>query len=184
MLRRRQTKYLLTIYSILIGITAFSQESMIYTHTLTKKLAYYQIDFFQPLERWLQITDITSDEFMDYDAVLRDEEDLEIRLNIVEADKMFSQHPHVELIRVLSNISTNEEDADIKISQLNAEWVSEKYHADWGLYADFTPKMSFSMYPKGRLLCLYKEGRALVHYIILHNQEELDPFFEFPLTFY
>jgi len=174
---------LIIIQALLFSSVAYTQDNMVYTNALTKKLNFHQIDFFQPVERWLHITNITADEFMDYDAVLRDEQGLEIRLNIQEADKMYSQHPHVELIRMIANISTNNEEAEILISQLNAEWVIEKYQADWGLYADFTPKRSFSTYPKGRILCLYKEGRALVNYIVLHDEEELDPFFEFPLSF-
>lgn len=175
--------FLTIVVVILFYCIGDAQEDMIYTNALTKKLRFHQIDFFQPVERWLHITNITDDEFMDYDAVLRDEQGLEVRLNIQEADKMYSQHPHIELIRMIADISTNDDEADILVSQLNTEWVTEKYQADWGLYADFTPKRAFSNYPKGRILCLYKEGRALVNYIVLHDEEELDPFFEFPLSF-
>ncbi len=168
---------------VLTTAMLWSQEDMIYTKGFTHKLAHHQIDFFQPVERWLHITDVTSDEFMEYDAVLRDESGLEIRVNIQEADKMYSQHPHIEVMRMIADIATNEEQHDIMINQMNNDWVSERYQADWGLFVDFTPKASYSSYPNGRVLYLYKEGRALVSYIVLHNEEELDQHFEFPLAF-
>ena len=178
-------KYIAILIVLLSGLsTAKSQNNMIYTKSFTKKLAYHQIDFFQPVERWIHMTNISSDEFMDYDAVLRDEDGLEIRLSIQEANKMHSQHPHIELMRVIAHISTNNAESDIKISQMNHDWVKERYQADWGLFADFTPKLEYSDYPKGRLLCLFKEGQAMVNYIVLHDEDELDPYFEFPLSFY
>ncbi len=178
-------KYI-TIFIVVFSVLTIgsSQDNMIYTKSFTKKLAYHQIDFFQPVERWIHMTHIRSDDFMDYDAVLRDEEGLEIRLIIQEASKMYSQHPHIELMRAIAHISTNDTESDIKISQMNHDWVKERYQADWGLFADFTPKLEYSEYPKGRLLCLYKEGHAMVNYIVLYDEEELDPYFEFPLAFY
>lgn len=166
------------------GIEVGAQNNVVYTKSFTRKLAYHQIDFFQPVERWIHITNIKSDGYMNYDAVLRDEEGLEIRLNIQEANKTHSQHPHIELMRIISTISTNNQEAQIKISQMNQDWVKERYQADWGLFADFIPKVEYSEYPKGRLLCLFKEGQAMVNYIVLHDEEELDPYFEFPLAFY
>ena len=172
------------ILFISICMESEAQDDMIYNKSITKTLAYHQIDFFQPVERWIHITNIRSDEYMDYDAVLRDEEGLEIRLNIQEANKMLVDHPHIELMRIISTISTNDPENDIVIQQMNQEWVKERYEADWGLFADFTPKYNYSDYPKGRMLCLFKEGQAMVNYIVLHDEEELDPYFEFPLAFY
>jgi len=125
------------------GIEVGAQNNVVYTKSFTRKLAYHQIDFFQPVERWIHITNIKSDDYMNYDAVLRDEKGLEIRLNIQEANKTHSQHPHIELMRIISTISTNNQEAQIKISQMNQDWV-----------------------------------------IVLHDEEELDPYFEFPLAFY
>lgn len=174
----------LLISIILCGsLSLLAQEAITYTKSFTTKLQRNGIDFFQPVERWLHVANIKKDDYMKYDLVLQDEADLEVRVRIIEDSKLFSKHPHIEVMRMMATMATNDQDADILISQMDPEMVSEVYSADWGLFADFVPKIGFSTYPKGRVLCLYKEGRALVNYIILHDEDELGAHFEMPLVF-
>ena len=115
---------LLTFCGVLISQT---DSDIIYTRSFTNKLRHHQIDFFQPVERWLHISNLREDEYMSYDAVLHDESDLEIRIRILEDDKAYIKHPHIEVMRMLSSIATNNQETNIRISQINTEWVSENY---------------------------------------------------------
>lgn len=159
------------------------QDQMIYTQSFTNKLNHLQIDFFQPVERWMHISQMKQDEFMEYDAVFHDEHGLEVRIQFIEETKKYGQHPHIELARLVADISSNSQEHNILISQMTPEWVSQTYQADWGLFVDFVPKRSFSNYPNGRILCLYKEGRAIINYIVLYGDQELDQYFAMPLAF-
>lgn len=171
--------FLFSVSHSLIG----QSDDLIYTRSFTQKLLHFNIDFFQPIERWLHITPTTEDAYMNYDAVFHDEAELEVRVKFIDVKKAASYHPHIELTRLMADIATNDQNEDILIHQMNREWVNETYNADWGVFVDFAPKLSYSQYPKGRVLCLYKEERALIHYIILYGDEELDPYFEMPLNF-
>lgn len=159
-----------------------AQKELLFTQSFTNKVRHNNIDFYQPVERWFHVTNIRSDEYMDYDLVLRDNQNIEVRVRIIEESKIFSKHPHIEVIRMLATMATNDPATDIKVSLMNPEWVTEQYGADWGMFADFVPKKEFDRHPKGRVLCLYKEGRALVNYIVLY-EDDLDPYFEMPLAF-
>ncbi len=174
---------IISLLSLVSAVYGQVDDPMIYTRSFTNKLRQHRIDFYQPVERWLHIADTQEDEYMEYDAVLHDEAELEIRIRLIPDEKAYSRAPHIEVMRTIAHISTNDPEADIRVSQINHRWVVENYNADWALYADFKPKEAFSAYPKGRILCIYREGRALIQYIILHDEEELDPYFEMPLSF-
>lgn len=174
--------YILIISFLGIVSVTSSQEELIYTKSFTQKVAYHSIDFYQPVEQWFHVTNKYSDNYMDYDLVLNDRKNIEVRVRIIESSKVFAKHPHIEVMRMIATMATNDENTSIKISQMNPEWVAEQYGADWGLFADFVPKRDFDTHSKGRVLCIYKEGRALVNYIVLY-EDELDPYFEMPLAF-
>jgi hypothetical protein len=180
----KKLKTLLTLIVLsLNSILLIGQGAVTYTQSFTNKLRHHGIDFFQPVERWLHVTNIKEDEYMKYDVVLRDQDQLEVRVRIIEDNKKFIHHPHIEVMRMMATIATNDPTADILISQMGSDYVLEQYGADWGLFADFEPKEGFSRFSKGRVICLYKEGRALVNYIILHDDDELEAHFTMPLVF-
>ena len=163
-----------------LNIASFSQETLTFTRKFTKKLDKHGIEFYYPIERWLKLSDKRKDDFMTYDVVLHSPPDIEARIDIDKDHRRL--YPNIEIASLLAHISTNDEDALIEYTKYPNRRAKEEYGADLVLYADFTPKESFSDYPNGRALILYKEGEALIKYIILYEQY-LDPFFKLPLKF-
>lgn len=159
-----------------------AQDAFTFSRGFTKKLQRAEIEFYMPADQWLKLTQRKKDEFLKYDAVLESPGAYEMRVIMKAESRSRPIHPHVEMIAMINSISTNEEDANIRIAQFPQEHVKYQYGADWGIYSDFIPKMSFSTYAKGRVLCLYKEGMALATCIILYD-EKLDPYHLMPLRF-
>lgn len=156
------------------------QEDYLFTKKFSKTIKKHNLEFYLPVERWLKVSPTVEDEYLSYDMVLHSPPNVEVRM-IIDEDhpKLF---PNIEIVKAMTHISTNEHDAIIEITEYPSKRSQELYGADFVLYADFTPKTSFSSYPNGRLLCLYKEGNALVKYILLY-EGSLDPYFRMPLKF-
>jgi len=161
-------------------ITLVSQEDFLFTRSFDAKLEKYEIEFYHPTERWLKASPLIADDFLNYDLVLHSPPDIEIRIDIDEDH--YRLFPNVEIQRSLASIATNDEREYIEITQYSKRYARNHYGADLALYADFTPKRSFGSLPNGRLLCLYKEGNALIKIIILYDQD-LDPYFKMPMRF-
>lgn len=162
------------------GQTHSTAGDVIFSKKFTKTLERYDLDFYMPVERWLKLSSVQEDEFLKYDAVLHSPPDVEARIIIKpDSKQMF---PNVEIVKMIAHISTNDDDAVVEVTEYPSSRSNEYYGADFVLYADFVPKPSFTTYPRGRLLCMYKEGQALVQYIILYNGA-LDPYFKMPVRF-
>ena len=170
----------LAVLFIVPSSSITAQEELIFTRKFTKKLKRHQIEFFHPVERWLKLSDKTKDEFLTYDLILHSPPDVELRM-IIDRDhsRLF---PNVEIVRTMAHISSNADDALIEYTQYPKRQAWERYGADLVLYADFTPKRSYTTFPNGRVLVLYREGEALIKCIILYEQE-LDPYFKLPMRF-
>lgn len=173
-------KFIIAFFLITSCIQLQAQEEFVFTKQFSKKLKKHQIEFFYPVERWLKLSNKTKDEFMNYDLVLHSPPDIEMRLVIHRDHPRF--YPNVEITRTLAHISTNDENAFIEYTQYPRRQAWERYGADLVLYADFEPKASFTHYPNGRVLVLYKEGEAMIKCIILYKNE-LDPYFKLPMKF-
>lgn len=180
--RIRICTFLTTILILGIGTNTFisAQSSFVFTKSFDKKLRKYQLEFYEPVESWLKPTPLIKDDFMKYDIVFHNPPSTEIRIAIDKDHRRL--YPNVEITRILSHISSNSDDTFIELTQYPARMAKERYGADLVLYADFTPKYSFATHRNGRLLFLYKEGKALVKYIILY-EDDLDPFFKLPIRF-
>lgn len=175
---------LLSVILVMVCVISFtkvnSQDDFLYTKKFTKLLDRHNLEFYLPVERWMKITNLKKDDYLEYDAVFHSPPNVEVRLLIdKDAHHLF---PNIEIVKLIAHISTNEEDAMVEITEYPSGMSQERYGADFALYADFTPKASFTSYPYGRLLCLYKEGGSLVRYIILYD-DQLDPFFSLPIRF-
>ena len=174
---------ILLLFSVITCMTTtHGQEAFTFSKGFTKKLQRAGIEFYTPADQWLKLTSQKKDRFLKYDAVLESPGAFEMRVLIKNESRNRPIHPHVEMIAMINSISTNNEDANIRIAQFPEEHVRFQYHADWGIYSDFVPKTSFSTYTKGRVLSLYKEGQALATCIILYD-DELDPYHQMPLRF-
>lgn len=168
------------ILSMLCTTSILSQDDFIYSKKFTKTLERHNLEFYLPVERWMKISPIDEDEFLKYDAIFHSPPNVEARVVIKkDHNTMFA---NVEIVKMLAHISTNEDDAVIEITEYPSKRSQDQYGADFVLYADFIPKQSFSTMPRGRLLCLFKEGQSLVQYIILY-EGALDPYFKMPLRF-
>ena len=157
-----------------------AQESFVFTKKFSKKLDKHGIEFYSPVERWIKPVNKQKDSFLKYDMVLHSPPEIEVRIQIDKDHRRLI--PTVEIVRLLSHISTNDEDAFIEYTKYPKSYAMSNYGADLAIYADFIPKLSFSTSPRGRVLILYREGEAMVKYIILY-ESELDPYFKFPLRF-
>ena len=165
---------------ILLPSSLIGQDDFVYSKKFTKTLERHNLEFYLPVERWMKISPIDQDEFLKYDAIFHSPPNVEARIVIKkDHNTMFA---NVEIVKMLAHISTNKDDAVIEITEYPTKRSEDQYGADFVLYADFIPKQSFSTMPRGRLLCLFKEGQSLVQYIILY-EGSLDPYFKMPLRF-
>ncbi len=177
---KRSIIYLICSFFVMTVTEIRSQDDFLYTKKFTKLLERHNLEFYLPVERWMKLSTVQEDEYLRYDAVFHSPPNVEIRLIVdKDTDLLF---PNVEIVKLISHITTNEEDTFVEITEYPSKMSQERYGADFVLYADFQPKQTFTQYPYGRLLCLYKEGGSLVKYIILYD-DQLDPFFKLPIRF-
>jgi len=161
-------------------VSGQEEAPFLFTKRFSKTLEKHNLEFYLPVERWLKLSTVKTDDYLKYDAVLHSPPNVEVRIIIDQDDKHL--FPNVDIVKTLSHISTNDDDALVEVTEYPRQRSQDQYGADFVLYADFRPKESFSTYPNGRLLCLYKEGEALVKYIILY-EGAIDPYFKMPLRF-
>ena len=128
----------------------------------------------------MKATPLLEDEYAQYDLVLHSPPDIELRIDF-DADG-YALFPNVEVPRILASLSSNEEDEFIEYTIYPRSYAYSNYGADIALFADFTPKAGMTHHKNARLLCLYKEGYALVKLIILY-EDDLDPYFKMPMRF-
>jgi hypothetical protein len=178
---RAQLLMILIIFVLGHHLSAQAQEGqMILTKQFTSTLEKHELIWYTPVERWLKLTPMTSDQYLQYDVVVHSPPNVEARIIIKEDGPKL--YPNIEIVKMLAHISTNEEDTLIEVTEYPRRRSEDMYGADFVLYADFIPKSSFSNYPNGRLLCLYKEGQALVQYILLY-EGALETYFKMPIRF-
>ena len=171
---------LVLAFIILDASQIVSQDDIRFTNSFDLKLLIHDIDFFDPVERWLKITPMEDDEYLKYDAVFHSPPSIEMRIDIDPDHRRFV--PTVEIQRALSSIASNDENLTMEVTKFPRRYAKEKFQADLVVQADFIPKFSFSSFPFGRLIAVYKEGKALIKIIILY-EDQLDPYFNRPLSF-
>ena len=143
------------------------------------------VEFFYPIETKIKQKKLRTDDFLNYDLVLKSKNDFEIRYFMYPESESshISFHPHVEMTRTIATIATNDEDENIRMRTLSIEESIQRFNADWAIYADFVPKESFSRFRIGRLVSIYKEGRGYLNCIILYKKDNLDMFMGMPIRF-
>jgi len=139
-------KNTLAIYMMLVVLllnceVGYSQDDFLYTKKFTKLLERHDLEFYLPVERLMKISPVTEDDFLRYDGVFHSPPNVEVRLLIdKDTDRLF---PNIEIVKLISHITTNEEDAFVEITEYPSKMSQERYGADFVLYADFKPKESF-----------------------------------------
>ena len=143
------------------------------------------VEFFIPIEREVKTKKLLKDDFEKYDLVLKSGNQLELRyiLQPIDIQGFNLIPPHVELTRIMASLATNDEEEHILVRSFTPHEAQIYYGADWGLYADFIPKKTFSRFPKARIVSLYKEDKGLIMCIILYRSEDLEGFLGLPIKF-
>lgn len=171
------------LISLLLTVEIQGQSELTFTRSFTKKLKRSGIEFYHPVERWLKVSSRKYDTYLKHDIILHSPPNVEVRIKIIPAKKKKPPtHPQVYITTALASIASNNEKALIRIRPINSSRAMELYGADKAVVADFLPKEGYSNYPKGRMLSIYKEGQALINYIVLY-EGKLDPYFDLPLRF-
>jgi hypothetical protein len=161
---------------ILFYFVGFKIDAQItFTKGFTKLLKDSELEYFAPVEDWYHIM---PDEFLKYDLVIQNQDgDVEIRFVIKPyKEKVIDQYPHIEYIRMLLSIATNNETEVIRQLSMDKTEASKNYNADWAGLSHFVPKRKFSKMRYGCLISFYKENIARVYTVILYDREDLIPF--------
>ena len=143
------------------------------------ELAKSSLEINIPLENRYKDIKIKENNFRTYDLALwSKKEKLEIRYAIdsFETDTILNQIPHVECMKVISNVATNSDEAAISVHSMSNKELLEEFNADWGAVAYFQPKPEFGEYKHCKMLALFKEGKASAYVFFLFDEasEALD----------
>jgi hypothetical protein len=153
---------------ILFGVIAVhGQKEIVFTQKFTDLLDEYDLIYERPVEKWYRIQPFEN-RFSEYDLVLRTfEEDLEIRHIIRQHPP--EEPPQVHAPLLLNHMATNQEAEDILIAKLGSKEL-DGFQADWGMYADFTPKKAVTEFRFARLISIYRQGGPMVHTLLFQNE--------------
>ena len=177
-------KIFLSVIAFLICFSLSAQKPLL-SSNFQEKLDELGLEFYFPLEQKIKVKEEISDEFLNYDLILKSKNHFEIRYlldPITEAENGII-HPRVRLSSLVATMATNNQEEYILISEMGEMEARESFGAEWGVYADFIPKKSFSHLPFGRVVSLFHANKGLVNCVILHRSENLDGFLGMPLRF-
>lgn len=179
---RRLHRQSVQIYTILaltfcVADGVLAQVEIVHTRSFTKKLQRASLEYLETVEQWLHVVPLQRDDFMHYDLVLEDDRgEFEMRFRIRRINKQWRQVPqNVEIGRLAASISSNLDDAEIRMEFPDEDFLRSHFNADQGLFAHFQPKTSFSNKPYGTLVSLFAEDKAVVDVILLYRNETYVP---------
>ena len=162
-----------------------SQGELDLPDSFSEKADRMGIEFYYPIETRIKRKKNYQDDFLQYDLVLKSKKNFEIRYFLYPNDdpKYTEIHPNIEITRTIASIATNDETENIRMNPLSDKEALERFNADWGVYADFVPKESFSRFKIGRIVSVYREDRGFLNCIILYKKDNLDRFMGMPMKF-
>lgn len=135
------------------------------------KLAAAGLEFIEPLEARYKDIRVVRNDFLDYDFAMRSRrEGLEIRYYIDPVDREEAAVPHVEAVRLLMHLASNDERYIMSGVDVRALDLEEQFNADWGKVFFFTPKEAFSARRKCKMLALFREGYGMAFVFFLFNE--------------
>jgi len=177
---------LITSFTIILSSIVVGQPDLIHTKSFSKKLNKFKLYYYEATEGWLHPVPIRTKEYGKFDIALESSnQDIEIRYQFKDAShpQAISNHPQLDLYQYVANLATNNQSENIIISEIHPEVLDTVFNADWGLYADFTPKISLSpTRHKCRLLAIYKGNASLIYSMIFYN-DEIPDYFDLPISF-
>jgi hypothetical protein len=129
-----------------------------------------RLSFYYPLEGNYKAFLPKSQPYQKYDFAMRSrKEELELRFRIYPYDerKPTTTIPHVLAMRGANAPALNQEEYLISVLELDEEYLSERFNADWGTLHYFRPKPGFSDSIHCQMLTIYKEevGTAIVYFL-------------------
>lgn len=143
-----------------------------------------QLEFTWPLTGSFREYRRLSSDFQDTDFALWSRRaKTEIRFLVAPYDRTDRGQlplPHLAASRLVTHLTTNEEDAIISVHDLDPNWARGVLGADWAKMYYFPPKILFAPYRHCRLLALFREGvaTAYVFYLFDDPPAELDHWLE------
>jgi hypothetical protein len=81
-------------------------------------------------------------------------------------------HPHVNSVRLITQIASNEDETAISYVPLTEERTQELYGADWAKVFFFKPKIGLSLYSETKMIALYKEEVGMIFVFFLFNEAD------------
>ncbi len=161
--------FLLSIF--LCSQSSFAQLDL--PTTFVEKMEAATLEINVPLENRYKDIAIKKNDFQQYDlAIWSKKEKLEIRYSIEPflTDTPLNTIPHLQCMKVISNVATNDQDAVVSVHNMSQKELSEEFNADWGAVAYFQPKPEFGDYEHCKMLALFKEGKATAYVFFLFNK--------------
>jgi|GEM_PF-4027737 len=140
-----------------------AQSSAAYSVSFDKILTENNLKLEVPVERWLKLQPILSDEYLQYKLVIADS-DIEFRV-VIEKEPVPTIWPHLEYSRILTHIASNSLGGAYILSTLSGASA----HSDWHMSAEFEPKETFSIKSHGKVWSYFKEDHALITIIALYD---------------
>ena len=135
------------------------------------KLEAAGLEFIEPLEARYKDIRVVRNAFLDYDFAMRSRrEGLEIRYYIDPAGPGATAVPHVEAVRLLMHLASNEERYIMSGVDVKDFDLKEQFNADWGKVFFFTPKETFSPRRQCKMLALFREGYGMAFVFFLFNE--------------
>jgi len=142
-----------------------------------EKLAAAGLELIEPVEARYKDVRVARNELLTYDFAIRSRrEKLEIRYLVQPAREGAVAVPHVDAIRLLTHLATNDDRFIMSGVDVKATDLEEQFNADWGKVFFFTPKEDFTPRRQCKLLALFREGygSAFVFFLFDEAGPELD----------
>jgi len=161
------------------------QKRFQYTESFDQTLDQMGLYYYEPTEAWLHPVPQKVNDFGPFDMVLHStDKEVEIRYRFKQLKNLndLANHPQLDLYQYVATLASNNQSPNITLTEIEAGIIDTVFHADWGLYADFTPKESLSRFPHCRMIALYKENHALVYSMVFYK-EEVPDYFDLPISF-
>lgn len=172
-------KLSIRIIPVAVFFTAAAGAQVDLPPAFRQKLEAARIDFMEPLESGYKDIRVEENDLVDYDFAIRSrKEKMEIRYLIEPSGsgQALASIPHVQCIRVLSTLATNDERYVMSGIDVGAGDLTRRFNADWGKVFFFKPKEGFSAYQNCKMLALFREGQGMAYVFFLFDEAgpELD----------
>ena len=170
-------RYLFCLSFLMLAHCLVAQKS---SHDLfLKQIDAFDLYFYEPVEGQAKYKSAGHNSIFSYDAHLRlkeERKEVYFFLNDIAETAVINQAPHVEFMRQVSDMASNDENNSIWIRMYEGSDL-QKYNAEWVCEARFVPKNQFTRYKKGRLLGIFRKDKGLATVLYLSDKD--GPYMDF-----